>query len=105
MCGGQFSGGDDNHRLVLLPTTALGVAAKSLREGRQTALKVLESFHTCPIPNSPDSVEHCEAGAHSCWPTSPPAEPNGGTEAMNGIIELHRRIARGFRNPATTDSA
>jgi hypothetical protein len=24
---------------------------------------------------------------------------NGGTEAMNGIIELHRRIARGFRNP------
>ncbi len=25
---------------------------------------------------------------------------NGGTEAINGIIELHRRIARGFRNPA-----
>ena len=23
---------------------------------------------------------------------------NGGTEAINGIIELHRRIARGFRN-------
>jgi hypothetical protein len=23
---------------------------------------------------------------------------NGGTEAMNGLIELHRRIARGFRN-------
>ena len=25
---------------------------------------------------------------------------NRGTEAINGIIELHRRIARGFRNPA-----
>jgi transposase len=25
---------------------------------------------------------------------------NGGTEAINGIIELHRRIARGFRNLA-----
>ena len=25
---------------------------------------------------------------------------NGGTEAINGIIELHRRIARGFRNPS-----
>jgi transposase len=25
---------------------------------------------------------------------------NGGTETINGIIELHRRIARGFRNPA-----
>ena len=23
---------------------------------------------------------------------------NGGTEAMNGLIELHRRVARGFRN-------
>lgn len=23
----------------------------------------------------------------------------GGTEAINGIIELHRRIVRGFRNP------
>ncbi|MBN9199983.1 MAG: transposase, partial [Microbacterium chocolatum] len=23
---------------------------------------------------------------------------NGGTEAMNGIIELHRRLARGYRN-------
>jgi transposase len=23
---------------------------------------------------------------------------NRGTEAINGIIELHRRIARGFRN-------
>ena len=24
---------------------------------------------------------------------------NGGTEAINGIIELHRRVARGFSNP------
>jgi len=24
---------------------------------------------------------------------------NGGTEAVNGIIELHRRIARGYHNP------
>ena len=23
---------------------------------------------------------------------------NGGTEAINGLIELHRRVARGFRN-------
>lgn len=23
---------------------------------------------------------------------------NGGTEAVNGITELHRRLARGFRN-------
>ena len=23
---------------------------------------------------------------------------NGGTEAINGLIELHRRLARGYRN-------
>jgi len=23
---------------------------------------------------------------------------NGGAEAINGLIELHRRVARGFRN-------
>jgi transposase len=23
---------------------------------------------------------------------------NGGTEAINGLLELHRRVARGFRN-------
>ena len=23
---------------------------------------------------------------------------NGGTESINGLIELHRRVARGFRN-------
>jgi hypothetical protein len=28
---------------------------------------------------------------------------NGGTEAINGIIELRRRIARGFRNPRKDD--
>jgi transposase len=30
---------------------------------------------------------------------------NGGTEAVNGLIELHRRIARAFRTPTTTDYA
>jgi transposase len=30
---------------------------------------------------------------------------NGGTEAVNGLIELHRRIARGFRNRDDTTCA
>ena len=29
----------------------------------------------------------------------PSARALGITEAVNGLIELHRRIARGFRNP------
>ena len=33
------------------------------------------------------------------WPTSTTGRSNnGGTEAVNGLIELHRRVARGFRN-------
>ena len=33
------------------------------------------------------------------WPTSTPAAPTtAAPEAINGLIELHRRIARGFRN-------
>ena len=27
-----------------------------------------------------------------------PVDRSGGTEAINGLIELHRRVARGFRN-------
>ena len=30
---------------------------------------------------------------------------NGGTEAVNGLIELHRRIAPGFRNRDDTTCA
>ncbi len=32
--------------------------------------------------------------------TSTGRSSNGGTEAINGLIELHRRVARGFRNRA-----
>ncbi len=54
---------------------------------------------TCPIPEvarlgrtlkrwrAPFLAHFDTAGAN-----------NGGTEAINGLIELHRRIARGFRN-------
>lgn len=33
------------------------------------------------------------------------AANNGGTEAVNGVIEMHRRIARATGTPTTTDSA
>jgi transposase len=74
-------------------------AAKNLHEGKKIALGVLESFHTCPVPEiarlgrtlrswSEQFLAYFTTGGVS----------NGGTEAVNGIIELHRRIARGFRN-------
>jgi len=60
---------------------------------------VIASFPTCPIPEiarlgrtlkqwrEPFLAYFATAGAN-----------NGGTEAVNGLIELHRRVARGFRN-------
>jgi transposase len=62
---------------------------------------VLESFPTCPV------AEIGRLGRTLCaWRDQFLAyfttnrSSNGGTEAINGIIELHRRVARGFRNPS-----
>lgn len=73
--------------------------AANLTEGRRIAEKVLASFPTCPIPEiarlgrtlkqwRPAFLAYFDTGRAN----------NGGTEAVNGLIELHRRIARGFRN-------
>jgi transposase len=74
--------------------------AESLAEGKKIALAVVGSFPSCPIP------EISRLGRTLCaWKEqflayfSTGRANNGGTEAINGIIELHRRIARGFRNP------
>jgi len=72
----------------------------SLVDGRRLGEKVLASFPTCPIPEiarlgrtlnqwrDPFLGYFTTGGAN-----------NGGTEAINGQIELARRVARGFRNP------
>ena len=67
--------------------------------GRVVAEKILESFTSCPIPEvarlgrtlkqwRTEFLGYFDTGGAS----------NGGTEAINGLIELHRRVARGFRN-------
>ncbi|WP_435986047.1 ISL3 family transposase [Terrabacter sp. LjRoot27] len=68
-------------------------------QGRVVAEKILDSFASCPIP------EIARLGrtlaqwreAFLAYFTTGGAN-NGGTEAINGLIELHRRVARGFRN-------
>ena len=72
----------------------------SLRECKKIAKRVLESFHTCPIPEIARLGRTLRQWRQQllAYFTTDRAN-NGGTEAVNGIIELHRRIARGFRNP------
>ncbi len=70
-----------------------------LAEGRRLAEKVLASFHTCPIPEVARLGRTLRRWrqAFLAYFTTGRAN-NGPTEAMNGIIELHRRLARGCRN-------
>ena len=52
-----------------------------------------------PRDRSPRGEPYASGRTHS-WPTLIPAEPaTHPTEAINGIIELGRRTARGYRNP------
>ena len=68
-------------------------------DGRAIAEKVLASFITCPIPEVKrlgKTLTTWRAEFLGYFDTA--GASNGGTEAVNGLIELHRRIARGFRN-------
>jgi transposase len=73
--------------------------ATNLAEGRRIAEKVLATFPTCPIPEIKrlgKTLKQWRAAFLAYFDTG--RASNGGTEAINGLIELHRRIARGFRN-------
>lgn len=67
--------------------------------GRQVAEKILASFTSCPIPEVARlgrTLKQWSREFLGYFDTD--GASNGGTEAINGLIELHRRIARGFRN-------
>jgi transposase len=72
---------------------------KDPAQGRVLAEQIITGFPSCPIPEiarlgktlkrwAKEFLAYFDTGRAS----------NGGSEAMNGLIELHRRIARGFRN-------
>lgn len=73
--------------------------ADNLRQGRRIAEQVLASFPTCPIPEIKrlgKTLKQWREAFLAYFETR--RANNGGTEAINGLIELHRRVARGFRN-------
>ncbi len=62
---------------------------------------MLESFHTCPVPEIARLGRTLRSWSAQFLAYFATVRANhGGTEAVNGIIELHRRIARGFHNPS-----
>ena len=73
--------------------------AENLTDGRRIAEQVLAAFPTCPIPEIKrlgKTLKQWREAFLAYFDTR--RANNGGTEAINGLIELHRRIARGFRN-------
>ena len=70
-----------------------------LTGGRQIAERVVDTFHTCPIPEIARlgrTLRQWREPFLSYWDTA--RSSNGGTEAINRLIELARRVARGFTN-------
>jgi transposase len=68
-------------------------------EGRQIAIKVLDSFHNCPIPEAARlgrTLRAWRPQVLAYFDTS--GVSNGGTEAINLIIEKVRRLAHGFKD-------
>jgi len=67
--------------------------------GKVIAEKILDSFPNCPIPEIRrlgKTLTTWRSEYLGYFDTH--GSSNGGREAINGLIELHRRIARGFRN-------
>ena len=73
--------------------------AATATEGRRIAENLLASLPTCPIPEIKrlgKTLKQWRQAFLAYFDTG--RASNGGTEAINGLIELHRRVARGFRN-------
>ena len=68
-------------------------------KGRQIAIKLLDSFHTCPIPEVARlgrTLRAWKGQILAYFDTH--GVSNGGTEAINLIIEKVRRLAHGFKD-------
>ena len=68
--------------------------------GRRLAAHLIESLQTCPIPEIARlgrTLRKWKDAFLAYFDTG--GASNGPTEAINGIIELGRRTARGYRNP------
>ena len=69
-------------------------------QGRRLAARLVERLPTCPIPEIARlgrTLRKWKDAFLAYFDTS--GASNGPTEAINGIIELGRRTARGYRNP------
>lgn len=95
----------DAFHVVKLGTAAVDEVRRRVQQdihghrGRRVAEMILASFPSCPIPEIARlgrTLNRWRDAFLGYFTTG--GANNGGTEAINGLIELHRRVARGFRN-------
>ncbi|WP_022924897.1 ISL3 family transposase [Serinicoccus marinus] len=67
-------------------------------QGRRIAERIVASFPSCPIPEIARLGRTLRKWKDAFLAYFDTGATNGGTEAINGLIELHRRIARGLTN-------
>nr|WP_187345602.1 ISL3 family transposase [Serinicoccus sp. CNJ-927] len=67
-------------------------------EGRKIAERIVVSFPSCPIPEIARLGRTLRKWKEAFLAYFDTGATNGGTEAINGLIELHRHIARGLTN-------
>ncbi|WP_308071595.1 transposase [Kocuria sp. LUK] len=68
-------------------------------QGRRLVAEILDAFPSCPIPEIARlgrTLRRWRAAILAYFDTN--GASNGPTEAINGVIETMRRVARGFRN-------
>ena len=96
---------DDEHHLAVWTAWSFAQQLRAayrhpnVAEGRKIAEKIIESFPSCPVPEIARlgrTLKKWREAFLAYFTTE--RSNNGGTAAINGLIELHRRVARGFRN-------
>jgi transposase len=94
--------GDPNHEVTLAwqcYQKLRHIYHASSARGRELVNEVIGSFPACPIPEISRlgrTLKQWKAAILAYFDTF--GASNGPTEAINGVIETARRIARGFRN-------
>ena len=84
--------------LAVLPAAPLDLPRHPGQGPRDRRRRSSTASTPARSPRSPGSAAPSAPGEPKCWPTSTPGVSNGGTEAINLIIEKVRRLAHGFRD-------
>jgi transposase len=99
---GKLTAGDPRHEVFLAwqcYQKLRNIYHARQERGRELVAEVIASFPTCPIPEVARlgrTLRAWKRASRAYFDTN--GASNGPTEAINGVIETTRRIARGFRN-------